>query len=193
MRHISKLQQAGSAAFERRFLSASRLSALQSTQRQLIARGWQLLAEGGVLVYSTCSLCREQGEDIVEWLMETEAPTATLCPVLTDDEGEEVGAEEESRLLQQLQDARTMPESAMTEDVDTEDDVLAVPPRVRWKRALPFHRLLPQQPQLCIRLDPLISATSGLFIAKLRKPSSTGLQKGIAQPSYIVSSVECRA
>lgn len=38
-------------------------------QKQLIASGVRVLNEGGVLVYSTCSLEKEENEDVVEWAM----------------------------------------------------------------------------------------------------------------------------
>jgi 16S rRNA C967 or C1407 C5-methylase (RsmB/RsmF family) len=45
--------------------------ALCTLQRGLIMNGFNRLRVGGTLVYSTCSLQREQNEDIVEWLLET--------------------------------------------------------------------------------------------------------------------------
>ena len=41
------------------------LPSLYRLQFDLLSNGWRLLKEGGILVYSTCSLCKEQNEDIV--------------------------------------------------------------------------------------------------------------------------------
>lgn len=49
-------------------------------QKRLLANGFRLLAPGGYLVYSTCSFCREQNEDVVSWLLERE-PTARVVPI----------------------------------------------------------------------------------------------------------------
>ena len=38
-------------------------------QRQLITNGWSLLKPGGILVYSTCSLSRQQNEDVIGWFL----------------------------------------------------------------------------------------------------------------------------
>ena len=91
--------------------------ALQATQRSLIARGYCLLRRGGVLVYATCSMRREQNEEIVEWL------------------------------LGQHRDAKL-------EEVDL------VGVQAEWCGT---------QRQM-VKLGPQISGTSGLFIARIRKP-----------------------
>merc|ERR1740139_1894196 len=43
---------------------------LIALQRRLIASGFRLLKEGGIMVYSTCSLDKEQNEDVLSWLVE---------------------------------------------------------------------------------------------------------------------------
>ena len=39
-------------------------------QKQLLAEGFKILKKGGILVYSTCSLEKEEDEDVVEWALE---------------------------------------------------------------------------------------------------------------------------
>ena len=40
---------------------------LYSLQRRLLAQGLEMLKPNGILVYSTCSLCPRQNEDIVNY------------------------------------------------------------------------------------------------------------------------------
>jgi 16S rRNA C967 or C1407 C5-methylase (RsmB/RsmF family) len=49
-------------------------------QRKLASTGFQLLRQGGVMVYSTCSLEEEQNEGVVRWLL-GEYPCAKIIPV----------------------------------------------------------------------------------------------------------------
>lgn len=53
---------------------------LSQLQRRLIYNGFRLLKPGGVLVYSTCSFCTAQNEDVVQSLLDT-CPTAKLLPI----------------------------------------------------------------------------------------------------------------
>jgi len=50
-------------------------------QRVLLQAGWELLAPGGRLVYSTCSIFREENEDNVRWALDT-LPGCTVADVL---------------------------------------------------------------------------------------------------------------
>lgn len=47
------------------------LSALVQLQRELLRAAAEIVAPGGVLVYSTCSLEDEENQEIVEWFLET--------------------------------------------------------------------------------------------------------------------------
>jgi len=58
-----------------------KLSELVNLQRKLILSGFRLLKSGGVMVYSTCSLSKEQNEDVVSWLLEEVKPNAFILPV----------------------------------------------------------------------------------------------------------------
>lgn len=57
------------------------LSKLTALQRNLIESGFQLLKDGGRMVYSTCSLSNEQNEEVVQWLLDSHDTTAKLVPV----------------------------------------------------------------------------------------------------------------
>ncbi|KAF2071419.1 hypothetical protein CYY_007263 [Polysphondylium violaceum] len=52
---------------------------LTDLQKLLIQNGFNLLKEGGHIVYSTCSFCKEQNEDVVQWLLDNN-PNAKLIP-----------------------------------------------------------------------------------------------------------------
>jgi len=80
IKHILKYQQLGWNEFESKVLNPELLTNLQSLQRKLILNGFHLLKPGGVLVYSTCSFCRSQNEDIVEYLLRT-FDDACLVPI----------------------------------------------------------------------------------------------------------------
>ena len=49
--------------------SEESLAALSGLQKQLIEAAWQLVAPGGRLVYSTCSLSREENQEVVSHLL----------------------------------------------------------------------------------------------------------------------------
>jgi len=53
---------------------------LAQLQRKLIAKGFERLKPGGTLVYSTCSFCQSQNENIVQWLLSTHS--AVLDPLV---------------------------------------------------------------------------------------------------------------
>ncbi|SPQ93054.1 SAM-dependent MTase RsmB/NOP-type domain-containing protein [Plasmodiophora brassicae] len=80
IKHVLKYSKWGWDTFEERFMSGSRLEHLCSLQRRLLANGFRHLKPGGVLVYSTCSFCTAQNEDIVQWLLDNH-PSARLLPV----------------------------------------------------------------------------------------------------------------
>ena len=61
---------------------ASKLKELVALQKKLIESGFRLLKPGGVMVYSTCSLAKEQNEDVVSWLLNDRNPgLAQIVPV----------------------------------------------------------------------------------------------------------------
>jgi len=49
-------------------------------QKRLIINGFRLLKEGGTLVYSTCSFCKSQNEEVIQWLLVQE-PQAQVIPI----------------------------------------------------------------------------------------------------------------
>jgi 16S rRNA C967 or C1407 C5-methylase (RsmB/RsmF family) len=131
-----------------KFLDPARLSSLQTLQRALISNGFRLMKDGGTMVYSTCSYARAQNEEIVEWMLEQQ-PSAESVAVF---EG-----------LGQIETVASSSPAARLE-------------RVRFpSAALPFTYQLgtPSRPTdlrpMGIRMDPITSGTSGLYVAKIRK------------------------
>ncbi|CAF2145550.1 ribosomal RNA small subunit methyltransferase F isoform X1 [Brassica rapa] len=117
IKHIQKFEQWGWTTLERRVLDAERTDTnLTALQLNLLRNGFRLLKQGGILVYSTCSLTHAQNEDVVDQFL----------------------AESSSAELQEIEMAKEWPcRSGRT-------------PKT-------------------VRFDPSTSATSGLFVAKIKK------------------------
>eukprot|EP00742_Colponemidia_sp_Colp-10_P010233 GILJ01011228.1.p1 GENE.GILJ01011228.1~~GILJ01011228.1.p1 ORF type:complete len:321 (+),score=27.12 GILJ01011228.1:66-965(+) len=81
LKHVFKFSTSwGWDTFARRVLDPERISTITSLQKQLLANGFKMLKDGGTLVYSTCSFCRSQNEDVVGWLLENNT-NAQLVPI----------------------------------------------------------------------------------------------------------------
>jgi 16S rRNA C967 or C1407 C5-methylase (RsmB/RsmF family) len=63
-----------------RWSDTERLSELLDLQKKLASSGFRLLRKGGYMVYSTCSLSKEQNEGVVQWLLNQYAD-ARIVPV----------------------------------------------------------------------------------------------------------------
>ncbi|WZZ37520.1 hypothetical protein YC2023_020921 [Brassica napus] len=117
IKHIQKFEQWGWTTLERRVLDAERTDTnLTALQLNLLRNGFRLLKQGGILVYSTCSLTHAQNEDVVDEFL----------------------AQSSSAELQEIEMAKDWPcRSGRT-------------PKT-------------------VRFDPSNSATSGLFVARIKK------------------------
>lgn len=62
-------------------MDQQKLKELVELQKRLAAAGFRMLKPGGTMVYSTCSLSRDQNENVVEWLLQEFADTAFLVPL----------------------------------------------------------------------------------------------------------------
>ena len=170
VRHLVKQSNHSAPHLSHTRTEPSSHSELPELQRALLSQAWSLLRVGGVLVYSTCSTQREQNEDVVEWLIEQhggEGGAVQPRPVFTGDEAQEVSEEEEEqRLIDELR--KKAAAAAQSGDTGVELSVVSASTGpLRWKRGLKWARS--SLPQECVRLTPLLSGTSGLFVAKLRK------------------------
>lgn len=101
--------------------------------------GWLLLADDGILVYSTCSLSVRQNEENVAWFLNQHGSEVELEPIPNiHDNGIKAAP---------IKQGWTLP--SMTEET---------------KRGL--HAAIER---CCVRFDPVTSATSGFFVARFRK------------------------
>lgn len=66
LRHICKYEQWGWDTLERRVLDHDRMVSLSCLQLQLLINGFNLLKDGGTLLYSTCSFTTAQNEEVIE-------------------------------------------------------------------------------------------------------------------------------
>jgi NOL1/NOP2/sun family putative RNA methylase len=60
--------------------SVAHIKRLQQLQKKIISQAWKLLAPGGTLVYSTCTMAPEENEAVVDYLLRTH-PEAELAPL----------------------------------------------------------------------------------------------------------------
>jgi len=80
LKHMLKFRESRWEKFAEKVLDPKRMKELQELQRGLLKNGFRLLQRGGKLVYSTCSFCRSQNEDIVQWLLDTHKDARLLPP-----------------------------------------------------------------------------------------------------------------
>jgi 16S rRNA C967 or C1407 C5-methylase (RsmB/RsmF family) len=87
VRHLLKYNKVGWLGFDGN-VDAS----VVNLQKQLIYNGYRMVKPGGVLVYSTCSFCEKQNEDVVRWLLQKFADSAELVPISFGSAGPNVAA-----------------------------------------------------------------------------------------------------
>jgi tRNA (cytosine49-C5)-methyltransferase len=63
--------------------SVAHIKRLQQLQKRIITQSWQLLAPGGTLVYSTCTMAPEENEAVVDYMLRTQ-PDARIVPFKLD-------------------------------------------------------------------------------------------------------------
>jgi 16S rRNA C967 or C1407 C5-methylase (RsmB/RsmF family) len=166
MKHIAKFNVWGWDSFERRFLDPQRLASLQTLQRRLLVNGFRNLKSGGVLVYSTCSFCRAQNEDIVQWLLDTQ-PTAVLLPFCLPGVHDVrlVAHEPTAAASMATMTTATIAVAATTVATAATTAPTAGDANVDANELHYEHGSL----RNTARFGPLISRTSGLFIARIGK------------------------
>jgi len=52
--------------------SVAHIKRLQQLQKKIIGQAWQLLAPGGTLVYSTCTMAPEENEAVIDYLLRSQ-------------------------------------------------------------------------------------------------------------------------
>lgn len=78
IKHVRKYIETAWRNFDPSHYSSTGLAELYQLQLALLENGFRQLRSGGILVYSTCSLTREQNEDIIEKFMSTRKLEATI-------------------------------------------------------------------------------------------------------------------
>lgn len=63
--------------------STAHIRRLQQLQKRILAQAWRLLAPGGTLVYSTCTMAPEENEAVIDYLLRTHADAATATIALS--------------------------------------------------------------------------------------------------------------
>ena len=160
------------------WLSRQKRQELAELQYKLLKRGFELLKEDGVLVYSTCSFSEAQNEDVVRRFLLTE-PCAKMdelpWPVKPGEESQESATNTATG---------TSKKEASVEDCSPNGQMTgrAASCELASRCMLPDHARRAIQstevpcspafnlPGAC-RFDPRFSATGAMFIARLRKTS----------------------
>jgi len=151
VRHISKFKDWGWHTFASRVLNQDRLRTLPALQRRLLLNGYLRLRPGGTLVYSTCSLCRAQNEEVVEWFLRQPDVLATqthLVPITFAGTTAPIPARP-CMSTAAMHAARHANDSGGGSQTRDDHDPLNI--------------------KYCFRLGPAISRSSGLFVAKFVK------------------------
>ncbi|KAJ2795096.1 hypothetical protein H4S07_006573 [Coemansia furcata] len=147
--HVQKYAQWGWEQLDTQVVDGNKSVTVPILQSKLLENGWRLLKPGGVLVYSTCSLSRYQNEFVLGgFLARHPQDEAVLEPIPL------------------LADCCATPDggSIVTSPIWTpvDDD--------EWERAgLGQRRSVFSRMQHAVRLNPLVSNTSGMFIARIKK------------------------
>ncbi|KAJ2357042.1 hypothetical protein IWW50_002210 [Coemansia erecta] len=137
--HVQKYERWGWQLLDAQVVNDERPLTVPALQSRLLENGWRLLRPGGVLVYSTCSLSRFQNEYVLAGFL-----------------------------------ARHAEDEARVEPIPLALDRIGVSPAWapadagEW-RGLESHRALFARMQNAVRLDPRVSNTSGMFIARIAK------------------------
>ena len=82
-----------------RIRTAGTIDALTSVQTRLLEAAWTRLKPGGTLVFSTCSLEREEGEDQIAAFLANHPKDALRRPLSPEELAEHAGATAEKRDL----------------------------------------------------------------------------------------------
>lgn len=76
IRHLLQYSKVGWIDFE-----GNPSAVISELQKKMLFNAFRLLKPGGSLVYSTCSFCNAQNEDVVQWLL-THQPNAQVAPIV---------------------------------------------------------------------------------------------------------------
>lgn len=150
--HVNKYEKFGWEHLDTKVVGNNRPTSIPVLQSKLLENGWRLLKPGGILVYSTCSLSRYQNEFVLGGFLkrhgEDEAQVEAI-PMPNSNDPENTSA------------VHNITMSAVWTPTTDEDY-----PFKAQNQGL-FDRMAN-----AARLDPMVSTTSGMFIARIRKSKS---------------------
>ena len=132
---------------------------LVDLQKRLIKSGFDLLKNGGTMVYSTCSLSERQNEDVVSWLLDMNEGAA-LVPLQFGDDVHLQFSEEKEAIDKAK--SQTKFKSEATSPPRDEKGVLNFLDKASLDGTVRFN------PLICKDQGGLLPG-SGFFIAKIRK------------------------
>ncbi|KAJ2487306.1 hypothetical protein IWW37_005305 [Coemansia sp. RSA 2050] len=147
--HVQKYEQWGWEQLDIQVVDGNKSVTVPTLQSKLLENGWRLLKPGGVLVYSTCSLSRFQNEFVLGGFLARHAEDEAILepiPLLASNCTESGNG------------------SIITSPIwmPVDDD--------EWDRAgLCQRRSVFSRMRHAVRLNPLVSNTSGMFIARIKK------------------------
>ncbi|KAJ2670445.1 hypothetical protein GGH99_006257 [Coemansia sp. RSA 1285] len=140
--HVYKYERWGWEQLDSRVINDNRSASVPLLQTRLLENGWRLLKPGGILVYSTCSLSRYQNEYVLGGFL-SRHPEDEACVEMVP-----------------LLDSSTVAVSPIWKP---ENDA-------EWaSHGLESQRHLFARMSHSFRLDPTVSNTSGMFVARIRK------------------------
>ncbi|KNC79809.1 hypothetical protein SARC_07808 [Sphaeroforma arctica JP610] len=150
LKHLIKCKDIGWDKFVHEFIGDEEVvNGIVAMQKRLLAHGVAMTRPGGYVVYSTCSLTRAQNEDVVLHALQTMAHIELVpidLPNLPVVAGSTIHSAEPNEGRQ----------DRSTAELPSESQCGRLP--------FPGHAL----PHV-LRFDPLVTQTSGLFIAKFRR------------------------
>ncbi|KAJ1894856.1 hypothetical protein LPJ66_004940 [Kickxella alabastrina] len=155
--HVQKYERWGLEKLETQVIGDNRPTSVPVLQSKLLENGWRLLKVGGTLVYSTCSLSRYQNEYVVAGFLSRH--------------GEDEACVEKINVLDDIQ----CKGSITADDGSVAGGIVAssiwMPQTdVEWsEQGLSDKRSLFERMHNAARLDPMMSNTSGMFIARMHK------------------------
>ncbi|KAJ2889105.1 hypothetical protein FB639_000157 [Coemansia asiatica] len=158
--HILKYKDWGWDQLKTQVVGNSRPSSVPVLQSRLLENGWRLLKPMGVLVYSTCSLSRKQNELVLAGFLSRHGEDeARVEPIDCLDHCS--GLEKHDIFIGQRNESISVAFASPIWSPQTEAEWIDC--GLEDKRHL-FARM-----QNAARFDPLVSNTSGMFIARIRK------------------------
>ena len=150
------------------WLSKQKRGELAELQYNLLKRGFELLKENGVLVYSTCSFSEAQNEEVVRRFLDTE-------PIAELDELPWEMTSEKSGVNASICGSKCDESASASGSLNELEAVHAASTLSEHARCIIQGRHVPCTPAFNLRgacrFDPRFSATGAMFIARLRKAS----------------------